>query len=309
MNIYAIELDCNKYYIGKTSRDVNIRFQEHKNENGSEWTSFYKPVKIIEHYQSESPFEEDTLTKKYMMKYGIDNVRGGSYTKMLLDEWQIKSLEHEFKSVSDCCYKCGQKGHFAYNCPGENFQGTNEELEEKINELEEIKRYIIEIKPHQYLSKESVEQLINSSYTYNAFRKILIKNLKSQFCCPYCKSNDKNRVIKISNDARKPSLRCVECECVYNAVIKNSYKLTFEAYENLPKNTYVKYGALQTYSSSELNDNQSKIQLYKTFINNAKLENKYNKFIETLSINDDKKVIENIENMLVNLWRQLALRF
>jgi len=101
MNIYALKLDSSKYYIGKTSRDVSTRFEEHKNENGSEWCSTYKPVKIIEQYQSDNQFEEDMLTKKYMMKYGIDNVRGGSYTKIVLDEWQIKSLEHEFKSVSD----------------------------------------------------------------------------------------------------------------------------------------------------------------------------------------------------------------
>ena len=61
-------------------------------------------------------------------------------------------------------------------------------------------------------------------------------------------------------------------------------------------------------STNNLTDNEYKIQLYKTFINNKKLENKYNKFIESLSINNDKEVIDNIEKMLVNLWRQLALR-
>ena len=39
MNIYALELDSGKYYIGKTSRDVSIRVEEHKRENGSQWTS------------------------------------------------------------------------------------------------------------------------------------------------------------------------------------------------------------------------------------------------------------------------------
>ena len=136
MNIYALELQSGKYYIGKTSRDVSARFDEHTRENGSEWTSLYKPVKIIENYHSDSQFEEDTLTKKYMMRYGIENVRGGSYTKLELDEWQIKALQHEFKSVSDCCYKCGQQGHFADACP----EGTDEELEEKIMELEDVKK-------------------------------------------------------------------------------------------------------------------------------------------------------------------------
>ena len=105
ITIYALELETNKYYVGQTHRGTgaNIRFQEHKSGNGSEWTKLYKPISIIETYETESLFEEDILTKKYMIKYGIENVRGGSYTKIDLDEWQIKSLEHEFKSVSDSC--------------------------------------------------------------------------------------------------------------------------------------------------------------------------------------------------------------
>jgi hypothetical protein len=52
-----------------------------------------------------------------MMKYGIDNVRGGSYTKLKLDDWMIKSLEHEFISAQDICYNCNKKGHFVKDCP------------------------------------------------------------------------------------------------------------------------------------------------------------------------------------------------
>lgn len=41
-----------------------------------------------------------------MCKYGIENVRGGAYCKVKLDDWQIKTLEHEFTSMSDKCYNC-----------------------------------------------------------------------------------------------------------------------------------------------------------------------------------------------------------
>jgi hypothetical protein len=51
-----------------------------------------------------------------MIKYGINNVRGGSYTKIELDDWMIKSLEHEFASAKDNCYNCNEKGHVAKEC-------------------------------------------------------------------------------------------------------------------------------------------------------------------------------------------------
>lgn len=310
MNFYALELDCNKYYVGKTSRDVSTRFEEHKYDNGSQWTAFYKPIKIIEHYQSDSQFEEDILTKKYMIKYGIDNVRGGSYTKMLLDDWQIKSLQHEFKSVSDCCYNCGKQGHFANACPLDNFQGTNEELEEKITELEDIKNYIQNIKHQQYLSEKCVKR-----YLYDTNLKHFQKSIKTLLLlnsiCPECNKQFTNIERNLFRKKNEPEylLVCKKCDVAYECQIQN-FKVTFEFLENLPKDHCVKNGEICGTTYSNLSDNERKIQMYKTFVSNAKVEKKYDKFIESTStkFKDDKETIEYIDNMLVKLWRQLAQR-
>ena len=140
--IYALLLVEGKYYVGKTN-NLDLRFEEHTSGYGSEWTKKYKPISIIEFYENNSTFEEDILTKKYMMKYGVDNVRGGSYTKIELEEWQIKSLEHEFRSVSDKCFKCGEKGHFANECidkPSYSDKfNTEEELIFEIDRLTELR--------------------------------------------------------------------------------------------------------------------------------------------------------------------------
>lgn len=114
--IYVLQLIKNKIYVGKTLNNVYLRYNQHINGNGSSWTKKYKPIKIIEHFQSNDKFEEDKCTKKYMELYGIENVRGGSYTNIQLANWQIKALEQEFKTANNLCFRCGKFGHFASNC-------------------------------------------------------------------------------------------------------------------------------------------------------------------------------------------------
>ena len=113
--IYVLLLNDNCYYIGKTTKNVEERFNEHMKGSAS-WTTLHTPIKIIETLNTTNPMDEDSVTKKYMLKYGIENVRGGSYTKITLDDWMIQALKHEFSSIDNCCYKCKKQGHFAKEC-------------------------------------------------------------------------------------------------------------------------------------------------------------------------------------------------
>lgn len=114
-NIYILRLQGGKYYIGK-SENPEKRFEEHKNGHGSSWTKKYKPIEILKIISKVSDFEEDKVTKEYMDKYGINNVRGGTYVSIELDEIQVETLKRELWGAKNKCTTCGRSGHFAKGC-------------------------------------------------------------------------------------------------------------------------------------------------------------------------------------------------
>lgn len=124
--LYVLQLANKKYYVGKTT-DVMKRFNEHKSGNGSAWTKLHAPKKILECRPLVNEHDENNVTKDYMKKYGIENVRGGAYTQTSLPDHVKTVLNTEIRSNKDTCYKCGETGHFANQC-GE----TEEEEEEQV---------------------------------------------------------------------------------------------------------------------------------------------------------------------------------
>lgn len=143
-SLYVLQLENGKYYVGKTA-DVMKRFEQHKTGNGAAWTAKYKPVKMIECRDLKGDHDENNVTKDYMKKYGINNVRGGSYTQVSLPGDVESVLQREFRGNADVCYKCNLAGHFTNQCPFA--------MEEKPTPLREIADRLRK----QYSRKQEVE--------------------------------------------------------------------------------------------------------------------------------------------------------
>lgn len=82
--LYILELEEGKYYVGITSKSPEKRFTQHKNGYiAARWTKKYKPIRIFDTKDlglatlEQAQEFEGRATRKYMEKYGYNNVRGG----------------------------------------------------------------------------------------------------------------------------------------------------------------------------------------------------------------------------------------
>jgi hypothetical protein len=98
-----------------------FRLEQHFNANGSAWTNHHKPLNILALFPDCDDFDEDKYTLKYMGKYGIDNVRGGSFCRFDLSEIDKQTIQKMLTGTRNLCYTCGNHGHFAKKCTNNIF--------------------------------------------------------------------------------------------------------------------------------------------------------------------------------------------
>ena len=133
VNIYVLELQGKKYYVGKTNHTFQ-RFEQHKSGSGAKWTQKHKVKDLIGFHPNMKDSDENKITIQMMQKYGVRNVRGGSWTKVNMTEAEIKRLEKRINARSKrrtkssstkkttkarkriSCTRCGRTSHTVEKC-------------------------------------------------------------------------------------------------------------------------------------------------------------------------------------------------
>eukprot|EP00535_Pseudo-nitzschia_heimii_P005923 CAMPEP_0197178848 /NCGR_PEP_ID=MMETSP1423-20130617/3993_1 /TAXON_ID=476441 /ORGANISM="Pseudo-nitzschia heimii, Strain UNC1101" /LENGTH=375 /DNA_ID=CAMNT_0042628661 /DNA_START=171 /DNA_END=1298 /DNA_ORIENTATION=+ len=82
--IYVLQLKDGKYYVGSTTNRKQRYRQHFENaRGGSKWTRLHKPIRLVAEYKRiPSRYVmgmESQKTAEYMMKYGVNNVRGAAF--------------------------------------------------------------------------------------------------------------------------------------------------------------------------------------------------------------------------------------
>jgi hypothetical protein len=109
------------------------------NGRGASWTRKYPPIALAHTIHNATGFDEDKVTKEYMAKYGIENVRGGSYIAENLDTHQITLLQREIWMANDRCLQCGSNDHFVKDC---TFKSSDDTFSvDSISSLEDYECY------------------------------------------------------------------------------------------------------------------------------------------------------------------------
>jgi len=115
--VYILKCKNNCYYIGKTHGSYFQDIDNHFQGKGCEWTQEHKPIRveILRHFCDET--DDDFFTRLYITRYGLDKVRGGSYSELRLSQQQIFELSHYPIDTHITCCKCFMKGHKGHLCP------------------------------------------------------------------------------------------------------------------------------------------------------------------------------------------------
>lgn len=113
--------------------DISERVKAHR-RGKVEWTKKYPPIEILKVIKDAVPEDEDKYVKMYMERYGIENVRGGSYSRL---ELPPDSKSKETCTISNTCFVCNKSDHYVNRCIIARQQQRNKKRYDELSEITE----------------------------------------------------------------------------------------------------------------------------------------------------------------------------
>lgn len=97
LELYYLELQSKKMFLyASSSRDEPQVFLECISL--FDYVRKNPPIRVLHRTEIADSFEVDCYVKKNMKMFGIDNIRGGTYSMEIIPEFLLKSLELEFST-------------------------------------------------------------------------------------------------------------------------------------------------------------------------------------------------------------------
>ena len=148
VNIYVLKLEKDKYYVGKTNNTFQ-RLNQHNTGKGAKWTKKYPPIDILYWHSDMSDIDENKITIQMMREFGVNNVRGGSWTKVDMSKAELEKLNSRVKNLSrntekqkKKCIRCGRNSHDVSTCYA-RFHLNGKPLDRKEVTSNDIKKFIL----------------------------------------------------------------------------------------------------------------------------------------------------------------------
>jgi len=123
VNIYVLELEGGRYYVGKTRHTFN-RFDQHREGSGARWTKLHPVLGLYTFHKDRRDSDENMFTILMMKNFGIDKVRGGSWTnpeisgksRKKLEERIARQKKRKWTYTGLPCSRCGRDSHPTEHC-------------------------------------------------------------------------------------------------------------------------------------------------------------------------------------------------
>lgn len=150
--IFVLLLEKDKYYLDICNNPDQVQAYL-VGERGPRWIFKYTPIKIVEIINPCDIFDLDKHTKRYMARYGLNNVRGGAYSGLYLSSSDKNHIDKEIFTALGMCMHCGSDDHISNECKLNNFSGQVKQV------VHSVKSKLIDFKNK---IKECVENYKNN---------------------------------------------------------------------------------------------------------------------------------------------------